>query len=183
MEVHCGAQLGVPMGSKMGLCWGGHWEQWGPMRHSEGGLKWGGSLGIGVVVRGGQRGAEKGGSGGVLWGCQWGVGNGGGRWGAVVVKGVRWGGGQWRGLQWGCQEGSLGEVMGVSVGRGGVWSCPWVPTHPGSTRAEVLSYTPAVAMGSQCITELGPGSSAATGGDGGGGTAAVPTSSTAPLGW
>lgn len=134
MEVHCGAQLGVPMGSKMGLCWGGHWEQWGPMRHSEGGLKWGGSLGIGVVVRGGQRGAEKGGSGGVLWGCQWGVGNGGGRWGAVVVKGVRWGGGQWRGLQWGCQEGSLGEVMGVSVGRGGsgpVHGCPPTLAAPG----------------------------------------------------
>ena len=83
----------------------------------------------------------------------------------------------------GLPGGVTGEGNGGFCGVGGVWSCQWVPTHPGSARAEVLSYTPAVAMGSQCITELGPGSSAATGGDGGGGTAAVPTSSTAPLGW
>lgn len=48
----------------------------------------------------------------------------------------------------------------VAVGGGRWW--------PGSARGEVLSYTPAVATGSQCITELGPGSLGAPGSTGAG---------------
>lgn len=46
----------------------------------------------------------------------------------------------------------------VAIGGGHRW--------PGSARGEVLSYTPAVATGSQCITELGPGSLGAPGSTG-----------------